>query len=223
MEIYRYASGLKRALTYIIDMTIIAITASAISSLIYASIGYTDSLALRLEEMMGYYTAALSGNVATEEFITSFNNVLYCMGIEYLVTIPLYVVFSFIYLVLIPYKFGNTLGRTLTKVKVYSMDGSNPTFKQLMKREILGSCLFYLICGTPLIVVSSIIASLTLRSLVDRISNTKLMAIEKIININTSYDKRFEYDDYKDQKNDFKENKEDNIVEDDSEDEYMVV
>ena len=98
MEIYRYASGLKRALTYIIDMTIIAIAASAISSLIYTSIGYTDSLALRLEEMMGYYTAALSGNVVADELIAAFNNVLYCMGIEYLVTIPLYVVLSFIYL-----------------------------------------------------------------------------------------------------------------------------
>ncbi len=94
-------------------------------------------------------------------------------GIRYAISFVLLV----LYLVILPYFWdGQTLGRVATRSMVICDRGDlKPKLGTIILREAVGTFLFYILFGGLIGLVSVIIAIVTERSLVDRISRTVMV------------------------------------------------
>ncbi len=156
------------------------------------------------------------------------------------------------YLVILPYfTKWQTLGRLITRSIVINDNGEiKPTFGKLLVRELVGTFILYILFGGLIGLISAIIAIVTERSLVDRISRT-VMVLDTPIpvqnreefrgdffqnkeeenfynnNVNYNYEEP-KYDDYKEENPDVidaevHEIKEEDKPQDDDDDEYKVI
>lgn len=209
---YLGVNPLRRFLVYIIDIGLIAILATSITIGILYAIRFDFARFNQLSQnisnsyvniMMGRYTDTIYNDL--NEYFQLF---VFREGIRLAITFGLYI----LYLVVFQYFFkGQTLGRVATGVKVVYDDDpeSKITIGRLILRELVGSFLFYNLISI-IGFISMIFAIASGKSLVDRISRTSMVFIQKIpvneeIN-NEFYNQRFEQNENQYTENEFDKN-----------------
>lgn len=178
------ASKFQRAITYIIDFFIISTVVTLLSQLIFLILPIDMRMMdfhyeMILEEFDNITNAIL--DESTYDYGAMFNHFgeyLKYAGISMLVNGLLYLIMVVGYLIILPIFWDKqTIGRLVTKVKVVSVDGNNPSTKQIILRELVGSWLLYLVIGGPLIFISAVIALAKGRSIIDYIAKTNLVSL----------------------------------------------
>ncbi len=181
----KLATRTQRFLAYLIDFGLISLIASnLILPFFYKRINFDTSVAsssygLFLEEFRLYFANDGSLEVARNALL----QYLRVTFTDTLFTILFTVVLLAPYLIILP-KFWSkqTLGRMLTKTKVVKKSGENIDFKDILKRELLGCVLMYVILnnliGGGFIIASVVLAYIDGRSLADYIANTCLISLK---------------------------------------------
>lgn len=178
------ASKFQRAITYIIDFFIMSTVVTLLSQLIFLILPIDMSMMdfhyeMILKEFDNITNAIL--DESTYDYgamLNHFGEYLKYAGISVLVNGLLYLIMVVGYLIILPIFWDKqTIGRLVTKVKVVSVDGNNPSTKQIILRELVGSWLLYLVIGGPLIFISAVIALAKGRSIIDYIAKTNLVSL----------------------------------------------
>jgi uncharacterized RDD family membrane protein YckC len=172
----KYANNSQRFLAYVIDFSIIGLLISMISSIVYPLINFDLNMNdLMLEKIMGELTIALETGYYTDFYNYYMDFMKYSMvelGIQTVIALVVFIG----YLVVLPHFWKNqTVGRMISKTKVIMLDGTKTTTKAFIIREIVGSFLLYYCLGTIPLLISVLMLNKEQRSLVDRISGTKLI------------------------------------------------
>ena len=178
------ASKFQRAITYIIDFFIMSTVVTLLSQLIFLILPIDMSMMdfhyeMILKEFDNITNAIL--DESTYDYgamLNHFGEYLKYAGISMLVNGLLYLIMVVGYLIILPIFWDKqTIGRLVTKVKVVSVDGNNPSTKQIILRELVGSWLLYLVIGGPLVFISAGIALAKGRSIIDYIAKTNLVSL----------------------------------------------
>jgi uncharacterized RDD family membrane protein YckC len=183
------ANNSQRFLAYFVDFLIIDAIVSTIAALAFTIMKFDTSVNdLILEKLM---EEAI--NAVETGYFTDYLN-YYIEFLKYsLVEIGVQTACAFVafigYLVILP-KFWKkqTVGRLISKTKVVMLDGSNPTTKAIIIREVVGSFLLYYCFGLIPLVISWVFLNKYQRSLADRISGTKLIFDAEVIIISGDND-----------------------------------
>ena len=142
-----------------------------------------------------------------------------------------------IYFVIIPlFAKNKTLGRLITKLKLVGKDNEDITVESLLKRELLWTvllyCFTYIFLGFLIVIISGIVCAITGKSLVDRISKTRLVDInykEDNNVIEAKYEEVNYYNQKQEEYNNISDNYNNNINDnekeesEDSDDEYKII
>lgn len=238
---YLRVSTLRRFAIYIIDIGLISVLSSLILIGVLKLINFDtaryDSLFDTIYKAYVDYAMGKNNDLLSSEMginISEFIKLYMAReGIRYIIAFVLVI----LYLVILPrFVKWQTLGRLITRSKVINSKGDiKMSIPQIIVREIVGTFIFYLLFGGLIGLISAIIAIVTERSLVDRISKTVLV-LDTPVPIGNP--QGFEYDYFENNQNEtYEENKHDDYIDaevnednsndtensDDSDDEYRVI
>lgn len=182
------ATRTQRVLVYLIDYIILgALVGLIIDNVFYKIINFdvsiaqtaltmfTEELAYTLEYMaegVPYDTTAMM-----QHFLTYFKYIF----IDSIINIAFMSIVMICYLIVLPKLWKKqTIGRMVTKTRVVMKNGEDLSTKGLLKRELIGTVLMYVVLsqifGAGIIIASIILAYIDGRSLVDYIGNTCLIS-----------------------------------------------
>lgn len=236
---YLRVTSLRRFAIYLIDIGLISIVSSLLMLLVlkisnYDTDRYNNLYDIIIKAYTDYYTGKNNDLMSTEMA----NNLYEFLGL-YAIREGIRYAFAFVliivYLVIFPHIFKwQTLGRLITRSMIISEKGDiQVSTKQLIIRECVGTFLFYIFFGGIIGIISAILAIVTEKSLVDRISKTVMVLDTKVIIEENPYNYngnnfRDNYDDNQNEyNNDFveevKEEDTDQNIDTDDEDEYKVI
>ena len=188
MQVYVKASSFQRLCAYAIDILLIYLLSSLLTTVILKMTSFDYSRYNELQELMvDKYNEFLKnpesdfielvGRSNLKEFVKLYS-------IMNTVTIGLGLLLTVLYLVILPFFWEKqTLGRSIARIKVIRHTGDiKCNLGNLVRREVLGTFLFYLLLGplSFLALISALVASLKGRSIADLISNTDLVMYNPI-------------------------------------------
>lgn len=194
------ANNSQRFLAYFVDFFIIDAIVSTIAAFIFTIMKFDTSVNdMILEKLMAEAMKAVETGYFTEYFNYYMEFMKYSL-VEIGVQTACALVAFIGYLVILP-KFWKkqTVGRLLSKTKVVMLDGSNPTTKAIIVRELVGSFLLYYCVGAIPLIICWVFLNKYQRSLADRISGTKLIFDVEVIIISGN-DNNQNFNDYIDAK-----------------------
>ena len=181
------ATKTQRFFAYLIDFILLSLVTSAITSIIYMACKYDvdtkNSVLQDIEKEVINYINYVSVDESYDfTYLKSligeyFRYYSFEFGIEASIAL----VYCALYFVVLPKYWKNqTIGRLAMKVKVVDKDGNDPSWKNLILREIVGTFLLYIILNT-FSLYTIMLASLLLtiyggRSLVDYVGGTMLVS-----------------------------------------------
>lgn len=123
-----------RLISYIIDIIIISIAVSLISSIIPRDNNYDKYL----EEFHSIQTNYMEKEITAEEYINRVSDVTYDLDHSSVPTTIIQIVFIIGYFVVLPYyNKGQTLGKKLMHIKIISNDGNELTLNNYLYRTII--------------------------------------------------------------------------------------
>ena len=177
------ASNTKRFLAFLLDFAIVSLIASGISLIAINILGipsfyddYNNALE-KLQTAVNNYMSA-QGEAYYSDLVDSMNSFFRFSLVNLLIDLCVKTLVVPIYFVIVPmYWKKQTIGRLALGLLVCKNNDNNeaPSFKNLLLREILGTLLMYSILGGFAIALSAIFAIICGRSLIDIMSNTKLI------------------------------------------------
>ncbi|MCR5350470.1 MAG: RDD family protein [Acholeplasmatales bacterium] len=245
MNLYIKASSIQRFLAYAIDIALITILAYIFTLIVLNISPYDMERYNELSELITDKMDLYVKENSTENFIdyigrSEFNEFIKLSMIQFLIQMIINIVFVALYLVVLPYFWEKqTVGRLVAKIKVIRHTGDIKCgVGNLLRREMIGTLLFYLLLGpfSILVWISALVASLKGRSVVDYIGNTDLVMYnpvtvdpEMMNNQNMNYfnnqNNPYKNDNYKDDaiNAEIKDIKDGDETSDDSEDDYIVI
>ena len=240
---YLRVGSLRRFLVYIIDLGLISIVSSLILIGVLKLINFDTARYDLLWENIynGYIDYALGRNsyLFSESGINDVYEYARLYMIRWGINIGISFVLAILYLVILPYfTKWQTLGRLVTRTIVISNSGEVklPLYKVII-RELIGTFLVYIVFGGIIGLISAIIAIVTERSLVDRISGSVLVFDTPVPIQNNEDFQSYQQSAYSNMENDYEkqynrnndndyidaEVKEKDDKSDDSDDEYRVI
>ncbi len=240
---YLRVGSLRRFLVYIIDLGLISIVSSLILIGVLKLINFDTARYDLLWENIynGYIDYALGRNnyLFSEAGINDVYEYAQLYMIRWGINIGISFVLSILYLVILPYfTKWQTLGRLVTRTIVISNNGEVklPLYKVII-RELIGTFLVYIVFGGIIGLISAIIAIVTERSLVDRISGSVLVFDTPVVIRNNENFQSYQQSDYSNMENDYEKqynkNNDNDYIDaevqekdeksDDSDDEYRVI
>ena len=192
------ANNSQRFFAYFVDFTVISLIVSFISSMVFTLMNFDTEIKNVIYEKM----LEEAMNAVETGYINDYIN--YCIefikysSVELGVQCACALVAIILYLVVLPHFWKKqTVGRMLSKTKVLMNDGSNPTTKAIIIREVVGSFLLYYCLGTIPLIISWVFCNKYQRSLADRISGTKLIYDVEVVEINPYQNIKDDYIDAK--------------------------
>lgn len=237
---YLRVSSLRRFAIYFIDIGLISLVSSLILVAVLKMVNFDtaryntlyDTIYKAYVDYVYGKNSDLTSKEIGDAIYEFFKLYMAREGIRYIIAFVLAV----LYLVVLPYFVKwQTLGRLITRSIVINSKGDiKMSLGQIIVRECVGTFLFYILFGGIIGLISAIIAIVTEKSLVDRISRTVLVLDTPVPIGNTEgFDHEFfankqqemynenNHDDYIDAK---VEDLNDNTnSDDDSDDEYRVI
>ena len=183
---YLGVSPFRRFAAFIIDLGLIVLVASliliGILRLINFDTVYFNDLQNNLANYYVDYIIGRSDYILSQEAMNEMVEYAKLYVLREGIRLGLIFILHFLYLVILPYFFKyQTIGRLIAKSRVIynkKPDGKVP-FGMLVVREMIGTFIFYSLISIVGF-VSMILACVTGKSLVDRISNTSMVLDVKI-------------------------------------------
>lgn len=152
----------KRFTAFLIDMLLITILTSLISSLSYMN-PYYSKYEKAANEGVAYLQEVLGGgsNIDNEEYTNKISNINYQMTKYNSYTVLWYLIFYVLYYVLFQfYNGGQTLGKKICKIKIVREDGGKAGVLSYLVRGLFNGCTFFM--GFNLFAIISLILVNTL-------------------------------------------------------------
>ena len=190
-----YASKTHRFIAYLIDFVLVSIVAS------YAYTGISKALNIDSSTGDAYYQLMvqellniIQGGGSEEDISYFLEQYTLHLLVDRIFGLGILVIFIIGLLIILPIFWkGQTLGRALCHLTLYTQDGKPATAKNFILREILGTLLFYSLFGFIGIIISLICLASKNRSIADIVSKTHLCYQEEYlekrgINPNTNND-----------------------------------
>lgn len=172
----KLANNSQRFFAYFIDFTIISFVVSMITSTVFAIMNFDVTMKEQIIKKVveEIYVVVETGYI--DNFMYYNIELLKYLMVELVVLIGCAALVFVGYLVILPHYWDKqTVGRMLSKTKVLMLDDKKLTIKAIILREFVGSFLLYYCLGTIPLLISVLMLNKEQRSLVDRISGTKLI------------------------------------------------
>lgn len=179
---FKNANNTQRFLAYLIDFLIIEAVVSFLSGIIFGvmnfDINMKNSILAKLMEEIG--NVAQTGDMTN--YMKYYMEFIKYMFVEMGVQMGTTLLTVVIYLVIIPKLWEKqTVGRLVSKTKVVMVDDSKLNNSGILLRELVGTFLLYYCTGMIAYVISLVFINKEQRSLVDKVSKTKLVSLNDVI------------------------------------------